>query len=118
MRKSQRGISLGGLLVVSILLIVVAMLGIKLVPTYLEFMAIKKAVNAVATEKSDGATIAQIRNAFDLRRSVDDFTAVTGADLEINKDASGLQVSAHYRKEIKLVGNVGLFIDFAAVSRE
>jgi uncharacterized protein DUF4845 len=118
MRKQQLGLSLGGLLMGSVVLIVVAMLGIKVAPSYIEFFAIKKAVNAVASEKGEGATVAQIRNAFDLRRSIDDFTSVTGADLEINKDANGVTIAATYRKEIPLVGNTGLYINFSAVSKE
>lgn len=117
MRKQQRGLSLSGLLMGSVLLIVVAMLGIKVVPSYIEFFAIKKAVNAVASEKGESASVAQIRNAFDLRRSVDDFTSVTGADIEISKDSGGVVISAHYRKEIPLVGNAGLYINFSAVSQ-
>ena len=118
MRKQQLGLGLGGLLMGSVVLIVVAMLGIKVAPSYIEFFAIKKAVNAVASEKGESASVAEIRKSFDLRRTVDDFTSMTGADLEISKDSSGLTIAAHYRKEIPLVGNTGLYINFAAVSRE
>ena len=116
MRKQQQGIELVGLLMVSVVLIVVAMLALKVLPSYVEFFAIKKAINAVASEKGQGATVAEIRRAFGLRRSVDDFTSVTGADIEISKDSGGLVISARYRKEIPLVGNAGLYINFSASS--
>ena len=118
MRKQQLGIELAGLLAGSVILIVVAMLALKVLPSYIEFFAIKKAVNAVASEKGGSATVAEIRRAFDLRRSVDDFTSVTGDDIEISKDSGGLVIATHYRKEIPLVGNAGLYINFSATSQQ
>jgi hypothetical protein len=118
MRKQQLGLGLGGLVAGAAVLIVVAMIALKVLPSYLEFFAIKKAVNAVASEKGESASVAEIRRAFDLRRSVDDFTSMTGTDLEISKDSGGLVIAARYRKEIPLVGNAGLYINFSAVSKE
>jgi hypothetical protein len=118
MRRNQLGISLGGLLVASFLLIVIAMLGIKLVPSYLEFMSIKKAVNAIAAEARGGSTVVEIRRAFDNRSMIDDIHSVKGSDLEISKDATGVTVAAGYRKEVPLVSNLGVYIDFRAVSKD
>ena len=118
MRKKQLGVGLGGLMMGSVIVIVVAMVGIKLLPSYIEFFAIKKAVNAIAGEKAGGASVAEIRKSFDARSAIDDITSVRAADLEITKDGGQLVIAARYRKEIGLVGNVGVYIDFAAVSKE
>ena len=118
MRRNQLGISLSGLLVASVILIVVAMIGLKLTPSYIEFFAIKKAVNAIATDARNGASVKDIRNSFDNRATIDDITSVKGSDLAITKDSGGVQVSAAYRKEIPLVGNVGVYIEFVAASKE
>lgn len=117
MRHKQRGISLGGLLMGSVILIAVAMLGLKMAPSYIEFYAIKKAVQAIAAEKR-GATVADIRKAWDARASIDDISTVKGTDLEITKEGSEVVLVAAYRKEIALAGNVGLFIDFRAASKD
>lgn len=118
MRKKQLGVGLGGLMMGSVILIVVAMVGIKLLPSYIEFFAIKKAVNAIASEKAGGASVAEIRKSFDARSAIDDITSVKAADLEVTKEGNQLVIAARYRKEIGLVGNVGVYIDFAAVSKE
>ena len=44
MRNRQRGVSLLGLLAGGVILIAVALLGMRLAPSYIEFFAIKKAV--------------------------------------------------------------------------
>jgi hypothetical protein len=118
MRKKQLGISLGGLMAVSVVLIAVVLVGIKLVPSYIEFMSIKKVVNAVASERKDGASVSQLRNSFDLRRSVDYIESVTGSDLEITKDGSNIVIAVNYRKEIPLIANIGIYINFHTESKE
>jgi hypothetical protein len=117
MRNKQSGVSLFGLLAVSVVLVAVALVGMKLVPSYLEFMAVKKVIKSVAEEKGGASTAAEIRNSFALRASVDAIESVKGSDLEITKDSSGLLIATRYRKEIPLVGNTGIYIDFSAASR-
>jgi len=117
MRRRQLGIGLGGLLVAAFILIIVALLGMKLAPSYIEFFAVKKAVNALASERA-GASPAEIRRSFDQRATVDDITSIKGADLEITKDGGTLVITAAYRKEIPLFANVGVYIDFAATSKQ
>ncbi len=117
MRMKQLGVSLGGLMVGAAIFIVLAMFGMKLGPSYLEFFAIKKAVNAIAQEKR-GATVIEIRKTFDARATIDDISTVKGADLEITKEGNELVISANYRKEIPMAANMGVYIEFRAVSKE
>jgi hypothetical protein len=117
MRKNQLGIGLGGLLAGAVVFIALAMLGMKLGPSYLEFFSIKKAVVAIAQEKAT-ASPTDIRKAFDARATIDAITTVTGKDLEVTKDGGELLITASYRKEIPLVANTGIYIDFRAASKE
>jgi len=117
MRKDQLGVSLGGLIAGAVIFIVLAMFGMKLGPSYLEFLALKKAVNAIAQEKRT-ASVIEIRKTFDARATIDDISSVKGSDLEITKEGSDLVISANYRKEIPLFGTLGVYIDFHAVSKE
>jgi hypothetical protein len=116
----QLGISVWGLIFGLFLLIVVSLLAMRLTPAYLEFFAIQKALNGIAVEKRGGvgATVAEIRRAFDARAAIDDFTAVKAADLEITKEGNAVVITAIYRKEVKLFGNLGIYIDFEASSRD
>lgn len=118
MRRKQSGIGLAGLMVGAVIFIVVAMIGLKLTPSYIEFFAIKKAVNAVASDARGGASVAEIRKSFDQRATIDAIESVKGADLEVTKDSTGVVVTASYRKEIPLVANIGVYIEFNANSKE
>ena len=113
---SQRGVTLAGLIVLLFVLIVVALFGFKLIPVYIDFYTAKKAINVVAREKQ-GSTAAEIRRSFELRSAIDEIK-VKPSDLEITKDGNELVIGFAYRKEVPLFANVGIYIDFAASSKD
>ncbi|HSU63023.1 MAG TPA: DUF4845 domain-containing protein [Burkholderiales bacterium] len=110
----QRGVTLMGLIFLLFVAIFVALLGFKLIPAYIDFYTAKKAINAVARQ---GTTAAEIRRSFELRSAIDDLK-VRASDLEITKDGNEMVVGFAYRKEVPLFANVGIYIDFAASSKD
>ena len=114
--KSQTGVSLGALLGILFVVVIVAILGLKLLPPYMEYAKIKSGVEAIGREKKS-VTPSEIRKAFDARATIDDISSVKGSDLEITKDGNEVVISAAYRKEIPLFANIGVHIDFATSSK-
>lgn len=118
MRRStayrQQGVSLMALIFGFAILVIVAIFGMKLVPSYLEFKSAKTAIEALA--RSSAASPADIRRQFESRSAVDDISAVKAADLDITKRGNQIVISFQYRKEVPLFANVGLYIDYAASS--
>ena len=112
----QRGVTLMGLIILLFILIFIALLGFKLIPAYIDFYTAKKAINAVAREKQ-GSTAAEIRRSFELRSAIDDIK-VRPSELDITKDGNELVIGFAYRKEVPLFANVGIYIDFAASSKD
>jgi len=117
MRSRQRGLSLVNLILGFFVLVILAIFGMKLVPSFLEYRAMKGAIIAIAQERGGSASVADIRKAFDSRSAIDDFTAVKSQDLEITKEGGQVVISFTYRKEVPLFGGVGVYIDYAASSR-
>jgi hypothetical protein len=115
MRNTQSGVSIMALIMILVLVLVVALFGMRVVPSFLEYRAAKNAIEAVARERPNG-TPAELRRAFENRATIDDINSVKPADLEITKDASGIVVGFAYRKEVPLFKNVGLYIDYVARS--
>jgi hypothetical protein len=118
MRRNQLGITLTGMIMGAAILITIILVAMKLAPSYIEFFAIKKAVNAIASEKAGGGSVAEIRKSFDKYATIDDISSVKGSELEITKEGGALVIRAAYRKEIPLVANIGVHIDFVAQSKE
>jgi hypothetical protein len=118
MRARQKGVTLLGLIMGSFVLVLVALLAMRLLPSYIEYFSIKKAVVSIGNQTAGrDATVSDIRRAFESRSAVDDFQAVKAADLEIIKQGNGFVISAQYRKEIPLFANIGIYIDFDVSSR-
>ncbi len=115
MIRQQRGVSLMGLLIACIILVLGAVLGMKLAPSYIEYSSVKKAVTAIGTEMRTG-TVADVRNAFDKRAQVDSIEVIKGADLDVSKDGPDIVVAFAYPKKVPLFGNVSILIDFAGSS--
>lgn len=114
-RRPQRGLSLIGLLLSAALVIAVVLAGLRVVPTVLEFFAIRSAVEKVAT--SGAATPRDIQVSFDRYAAVDDIESITGRDLLIERVDGGLVVSFSYEKRVDLFGPVALLIHYHGSSR-
>ena len=117
MHTRQRGISITGLIVGVIILFVLALFGMKVIPSFMEFRTAKSGIDAIAREKQ-GASVADIRRAFEARATIDDITSVKPTDLEITKEGSEIVIAFAYRKEVSLFGGVGLYIDYSAKSKQ
>ncbi|MBV9189125.1 MAG: DUF4845 domain-containing protein [Betaproteobacteria bacterium] len=113
MLNSQRGVSIMALIAVLVVLAVVALFGMKVVPSFLEFRSAQKAIDAIARDMPNGSP-ADIRRAFENRSNIDDITTIKPADLDIGKDGNAVTIAFSYRKEVPLFKNVGLYIDYAA----
>lgn len=116
MRNRQHGITLTGLIFWSFILVLLALLGFKVLPEYLEYFTAVKTINAVAKDNPDSSPV-EIRKAFELREAVDDIPALKSSDLELSKEGGVNVISFAYRKEVPLFANVGLYFDFKASTR-
>jgi hypothetical protein len=112
----QRGITFIGLVFVVAAIVFVAVIGMKLTPAYLEFMAVKKVITKIAHEPSFAEMSKKdIVAEFDKGATIDDIKVVQGSDLEITKQDSGKQVvSVQYQAVVPLVANVSALLDFKA----
>jgi hypothetical protein len=118
MHNRQRGVSLGGLLVVMAIVVVIGIFSLKLIPVYIEYGKAKAAIVAIAGDRSKSSSVTEIRKAFDNRASIDDITTVKGSDLEVTKEGGEVVISFAYRKEIPLAANIGLYVDFLGRSKQ
>lgn len=115
--QQQKGFSLSGLLVASFFLIMLAVLGMKLAPVYLEYSSIKKNLEATAKEASSQETdINQIKMAFAKRAQIDNIKSITAQDIKVKKENGRVILSTQYVKQIPLISNISLHIDFDATS--
>lgn len=111
----QRGITFTGLAFVLVTLGFVAVMGMRLIPAYLEYFSVKKAIVKLSNEPSFAAMSKKdIVDEFDRSATIDDIKVVTGNDLEVSKDDAGKPVvSIEYQATVPLIANVSALIDFS-----
>lgn len=111
--RKQQGLSLVGFIFVIAIVAVIAVLGMKVVPTVVEYVGVKKAITAA---KNAGSTPAEIRTSFDKQADTGYIESVSGKDLQITKTDDGFDVGVAYEKKIPLIGPASLVIDYVAGS--
>jgi len=115
-QRSQRGISLIGLVFWAGLVAFVAYLGIRVFPTVNEYLTIQRAIDRVAADSP--ATVAEVRKAFDKQRDIEySIDSISGKDLEIFKENERLVIRFAYDKEIPLIEPVYLLVKYAGRSK-
>ncbi|QOL52032.1 DUF4845 domain-containing protein [Massilia litorea] len=105
----QQGISLTGLILVLMVLGVFALLAIKVVPSYLEFRAVR---DGIARAKAAGGSVSEMRQAFDKSAEINNIDAIRGRDLVIGNEGGSPQISFAYEKRIPLTARATLVIDY------
>lgn len=115
--RYQRGVSLSGLLMGSVVVALVALVAMKSLPEWIEYGKISKAVKATASDSGlTDATVAQVRVAYEKRRDIDEIKSVTAQDIEITKEGNEMVISFAYTSKVHLFSNVSLVFDFEGSS--
>lgn len=115
--QKQKGISLSGLLVWSVILILVAISGLKIAPAYIEFSTIQRNLTAIVKDtNSQNMDLSQIRLSFNRRAQIDNIKSINWQDIKINKENGRIVLSAEYTTKIPLIANLSLTIDFEPIS--
>lgn len=112
LKRQQRGLTFVGLVVVGVLLALAGLIAAQVFPTYIEYLAVQKAVDKAA----QGSTVAEVRQIFDKAATIDDITTISGKDLIIGKQGDRVVVSYDYVREIHLTGPAWLVMKYKGSS--
>ncbi|MEI8305300.1 MAG: DUF4845 domain-containing protein [Burkholderiales bacterium] len=114
LRGPQAGLGLIGLLVVIGFALCVAVVGMRVSPTVVEFLAAKRAIHRIveAGTRSTG----EIVKAFDEMSAIDDISSITGRDLRIERAGPIVTLRFAYEKRIPLFGRASLLLQYDATA--
>ncbi|MBN9369531.1 DUF4845 domain-containing protein [Hydrogenophaga sp. YM1] len=113
LKRQQRGLTFVGLIIVGTLLALAGIVAAQVFPTYLEYMAVQKAVQ----KASAGSTVAEVRDIFDKAATIDDIRTISGKDLTVGKQGDRVVVSYDYVREIHLAGPAWLVMKYKGSSQ-
>ena len=116
-KDKQTGMTFIGLVLVVAAVIFLATIGMKVVPAYIEFFGVKKALQHIGGDSAfETMSKKQIVTAFDKAASAGYITVIKGSDLIIEKGATGNVVRAEYQVTLPIVANASVLLDFSATS--
>ena len=115
-QRSQRGLSMIGFLFVAVVIVVVAIVGFRMVPSYVEYYTIQSAVEKSLRDAPD-PTPPVVKKSFEKYIAADYIDSVTASDLIVVKDGNIVTASVSWQKQLHMVGNVSLLLDFDAVAQ-
>lgn len=109
----QRGITLTGFLIFAVIFIAALLLGFKIGPAYMEFYTIQKTLRTLAAEPAmKTASRGEFNSAWNARAGMDNIKAIGYDDVQIEKDGSGIVLSAEYSVRVPLFGNLSALMEF------
>lgn len=111
-RHRQRGATFLGMVTIAAILGFALYAGIRLLPLYMEYMSVVRALEQTAKEDIGATSPQELRNSLDRRWTVEDIHSIAVKEIEIKRTADGFRMRASYRAEAPFVGNVLFVADF------
>jgi len=115
MRK-QSGISLIGLIVTLGILGFVGVMAAKLMPSYVEYFAVKKIFAAMEQAGDLKGSVRDIRYSYEKRNAIEDIKSVRGDDLEVSKEGGEAVLTANWAVKVPMVANINACLDFTVTT--
>lgn len=113
MAGKQGGMGMVGFIMVAVGIILVAVLGMKVVPPYIHSAQIAQIFRSIASDPAmQSASIKEIRDSYDKRANVNYITDVAAEDIVIETGDGRLRLSTNYSVKVPLVANITLLLEF------
>ena len=115
MKRKQRGITMLGFLITLCLVIFFAYCAMKIVPMYIEYYSVKKALASIANEQdTSSATKDKIRAMFARHITIDYVKIIKPDMLKIEATDSGFNLTVDYERREELIANLDVVGRFHA----
>jgi hypothetical protein len=115
--RRQKGITLSGLLLWSVVVIIFALLAFKIGPPYIEYLSIQAQLKAVANDPEGRSGVRRVvEDLFDRRSAIENISAVKAKDMVIVMSGEGPVLSFEYTVCVPIVLNIRACMDYNPTS--
>jgi Iap family predicted aminopeptidase len=115
--RRQKGVTLSGLLLWSVVLVFVALLVFKIGPPYIEFLSIQAQVKAIANDSEGRSGVRRVvEDLFNRRSAIENISAVRAQDILISKEGDRVVLSFEYTVCVPIVFNIRACMDYNPTS--
>ncbi|HEX9672882.1 MAG TPA: DUF4845 domain-containing protein [Burkholderiales bacterium] len=115
--RRQKGVTLSGFLMWSVVAVFAALLLFKIGPPYMEFLTIQANLKAVANDPEGRSGVRRVvEDLFDRRSAIENISAVKARDIIITKSGDGVVLSFEYTVCVPIVFNIRACMDYQPTS--
>jgi Tfp pilus assembly major pilin PilA len=115
MGRRERGITLIGFIFVAIVVVTVALIGFRVLPAYIEYYSVQKALQT-ALDDSPTGNLAEIRRAFDRKLSAGYVESVRPTDIQVSRQGNVITASIEWQRVLHMIGNASILLEFDATA--
>jgi hypothetical protein len=112
MRHRQQGITFIGLLFIVILVALPVYAVIRLVPVYINYMAVSRNLESLRSEFKGSPDPGGIRRSLERHWQIDDVTGLEAKDVAVTKEDGVVIAHAAYEDKVSFLGNISLLVTF------
>ena len=110
--RRQSGLSMVGFLFVVVVALVVAIVGFRVLPAYIEYFSVQRALTQTLFEVDDLNNSAELRRRFQKHVDAGYVESVGGRDIELKKVGNEFVATLEWTRKLHLLSNVSLLIEF------
>ena len=115
-RPRHAGLTMIGFLFVVVVVLVVAIVGFRVLPAYIEYFSVQRALSEALSQAKELNDPAEVRKNFQRRVDSGYIESVSARDLEVHKYGNEYVASVAWTRKLPLVSNVSLLIEFDATA--
>ena len=115
-RAAESGLTMFGFLFVVAVVLVVAVVGFRVLPAYIEYFSVQRALVESLNASRELNTPNEIRGHFQRRVDSGYIESVGGRDVDVQKVGNEIVASVAWMRKLPLVSNVSLLIEFEATA--
>ncbi len=112
LKSRQRGVTMWGMFMISLMVVFLALLLFKLIPPYLQDLKVKTALDSIEQQASSGMSNPEIMTALRKRFDIDDIEHVDLADITIQRQGTLKVINIEYEAVVHLVFNISALMEF------
>jgi hypothetical protein len=112
LKSRQRGVTMWGMFMISLMVVFFALLLFKLIPPYLQDLKVKTALDSIEQQASSGMSNPEIMTALRKRFDIDDIEHVDLSDITIQRRGVLKVIHIEYEAVVPLVLNISALMEF------
>jgi len=112
MKRTQRGVTMIGWIVLLIPVAIVGYTGIRLIPIYLNYAKISRSMNQIGQEARGSDTVLSLRTALEKRMDIEQIDFPDAKDFVVRREGQSWMIEIDYEDGAPLMANLSLAAKF------